>query len=399
MAVSILTILASLLALPAASARSGEAIFGRATCAKSIQSCSTAATSANTCCVNTPGGQFLQTQFWDTDPVTGPSNSWTIHGLWPDNCDGTYDEDCDSSRDYDDIGTILTKFGKTDVLSYMEEYWLSNSESSEAFWEHEWSTHGTCISTLEPSCYTSYTTGEEAADFFQIVVDLFKTLDTYTILANAGITPSSTKTYTSAAIISAIKAEFGYEPVISCSSSELYQIYYGFYAVGPLTDADFVPSSIVGDTSNCPTSGVKYLPKSGASTAPTATATTTAPASTGTGTVSGKGYWNANYGGSVDGCLISAGTWYTTGTCATFTATTSGNGFTLTSSKGNCGIVSGAVSCASGVTATVFTTVDGLLAYNGATTFYSSVVPTGSTQASVYTTSKTYSVTFSWSAV
>jgi hypothetical protein len=24
----------------------------------------------------------LQTQFWDTDPVTGPSNSWTIHGLW-----------------------------------------------------------------------------------------------------------------------------------------------------------------------------------------------------------------------------------------------------------------------------------------------------------------------------
>lgn len=111
----------------------------------------------------------------------------------------------------------------------MEDYWLSNSESAEAFWEHEWSTHGTCVSTLEPSCYSSYTTGQEAADYFQIVVDLFKTLDTYTvrlvaqrpnerttqvlispqILANAGITPSSSKTYTSAAIIAAIKAEFG----------------------------------------------------------------------------------------------------------------------------------------------------------------------------------------------
>ncbi|KAJ4392269.1 Ribonuclease T2 precursor (RNase T2) [Gnomoniopsis smithogilvyi] len=400
-----LAVLAPLFALPLAHAKSGDAIFGRATCTGSIQSCSTASTTANSCCVNTPGGQFLQTQFWDTDPVTGPSNSWTIHGLWPDNCDGTYDEDCDSSRDYSSITNILNQFGKSDLLSYMEDYWQSNSESPEAFWEHEWSTHGTCVSTLEPACYTSYTTGQEAADYFQIVVDLFKTLDTYTILANAGITPSSSKTYTSAAIIAAIKAEFGFAPVISCSSSELYQIYYGFYAVGSLKDADFVPSTIVGQTSNCPSTGVKYLPKSGATAAPTTTGTatstktTTTAAATGTGVVSGTGYWNANYGGSVDGCLISAGTWYTTGTCATFTATASGSGFTLKTSKGSCGVVSGAISCASGVTASVFTTVNGLLAYNGATTFYTSVVPTGSTQATVYTASKSYSVTFSWSAV
>lgn len=169
--------------------------------------------------------------------------------------------------------------------------------------------------------------------------------------------------------------------MISCSSSELYQIYYGFYAVGPLTNADFVPSTIVGQTSNCPTSGVKYLPKSGASTATTtatATKTTTTAAPTGTGVVTGTGYWNANYNGAVDGCLISAGTWYTTGTCATFTATASGtfftvdlrfashtsvtdhgdnlgSGFTLKTSKGSCGVVSGAISCASGVTASVFT--------------------------------------------
>ena len=28
-------------------------------------------------------GLIQQVQFWDTDPVTGPSDSWTIHGLWP----------------------------------------------------------------------------------------------------------------------------------------------------------------------------------------------------------------------------------------------------------------------------------------------------------------------------
>ena len=35
-----------------------------------------------TCCYNYPGGALLQTQFWDTDPSTGPLDSWTIHGLW-----------------------------------------------------------------------------------------------------------------------------------------------------------------------------------------------------------------------------------------------------------------------------------------------------------------------------
>jgi ribonuclease T2 len=63
----------------------------------------------------------------------------------------------------------------------MDEYWVSNDESNEAFWEHEWSTHGTCINTLDPSCYTGYTPGAEVVDFFQTVVNLFKTLDTYSV--------------------------------------------------------------------------------------------------------------------------------------------------------------------------------------------------------------------------
>lgn len=37
---------------------------------------------ASLCCFNAPGGLLVQTQFWDTDPATGPDDSWTIHGLW-----------------------------------------------------------------------------------------------------------------------------------------------------------------------------------------------------------------------------------------------------------------------------------------------------------------------------
>lgn len=142
-------------------------------------SCSGSAT--NTCCINKPYGLFQQVQFWDTDPVTGPTTSWTIHGLWPNNCDGTYDEDCDETRAYTNITQLLEAAGQTTVLDYMQTYWVSDDESNEAFWDHEWETHGTCISTLEPSCYTDYTPGEEAVDFFTTVVSLFKTLPTYTV--------------------------------------------------------------------------------------------------------------------------------------------------------------------------------------------------------------------------
>ena len=52
------------------------------TCSNPQTSCQNTTAVSNTCCFNSPGGLLLQTQFWDTDPATGPTNSWTIHGLW-----------------------------------------------------------------------------------------------------------------------------------------------------------------------------------------------------------------------------------------------------------------------------------------------------------------------------
>ena len=45
-------------------------------------SCTNTTAVPNLCCFNYPGGELLQTQFWDTDPATGPANHWTVHGLW-----------------------------------------------------------------------------------------------------------------------------------------------------------------------------------------------------------------------------------------------------------------------------------------------------------------------------
>jgi len=67
-------------------------IGASATCTNPQLSCHNTSVVDNLCCFNAPGGSLLQTQFWDTNPVTGPADSWTIHGLWVSSLVWSYDE-------------------------------------------------------------------------------------------------------------------------------------------------------------------------------------------------------------------------------------------------------------------------------------------------------------------
>ena len=62
----------------------GQVVLGGTlqSCANPQLSCHNTTVVENLCCFNAPGGQLLQTQFWDTAPATGPDDSWTLHGLW-----------------------------------------------------------------------------------------------------------------------------------------------------------------------------------------------------------------------------------------------------------------------------------------------------------------------------
>jgi ribonuclease T2 len=347
-------------------------------------SCHNTTAQANLCCFNSPGGALLQTQFWDTSPPTGPDDSWTLHGLWPDNCDGTYEANCDPKRAYE-------------TLSIMQKYWKDYKGDDESFWEHEWSKHGTCISTLDPSCYPDYQPTEEVPIFFNRTVSLFQSLPSYTFLSDAGIVPSTSKTYTSAEIQAALsKNHDGMEVYLGCSSGALNEIWYFFNVRGTLQDGTFEPSAPLA-RSKCPATGVKYLPKRASSPSPTGTATTTtggaAPTST-SGPFSGRGFLNVRVSGASKGCLISSGKWYVSGTCATYTAeAVSGNApraaddsssFTLRSSKGDCGILDGAFACGTGVEKGVFGADGRQLLYSGSANFTADGVPAGTKQVSVY---------------
>ena len=359
-------------------------------------SCHNTTAQANLCCFNSPGGALLQTQFWDTSPPTGPDDSWTLHGLWPDNCDGTYEANCDPKRAYTNITEILQAAGADETLSIMQKYWKDYKGDDESFWEHEWSKHGTCISTIDPSCYPDYQPTEEVPIFFNRTVSLFQSLPSYTFLSDAGIVPSTSKTYTSAEIQAALsKNHAGMNVYLGCSSGALNEIWYFFNVRGTLQDGTFEPSAPIA-SSKCPATGVKYLPKNASSPSPTGTATTTggaAPTST-SGPFSGKGYLNVRVSGASKGCLISSGKWYVSGTCATYTAeAASGNApraaddspsFTLKSSKGDCGVLDGAFACGSGVEKGVFGAESGQLLYAGSANFTADGVPSGTKQVDVY---------------
>ncbi|KOS21474.1 Ribonuclease Trv [Escovopsis weberi] len=236
------------------------AVAGPKVCPANVPlSCHNTGPVTDTCCF-IPTGQLLQTQFWDVNPPTGPADSWTIHGLWPDNCDGSFPAACDASRAYTNITDILSAGGADDTLSYMQTYWKDYGGNDERFWEHEWAKHGTCISTFSPKCYDGYQSTEEAVDFFSRTVELFKTLPTYEWLADAGITPDKSKSYATADVQAALSRRHGAPVTLGCKGKRLNEVWYHFNVRGSLQSGQFVATQPDGPKSTCGKT-VYYNPK------------------------------------------------------------------------------------------------------------------------------------------
>jgi ribonuclease T2 len=145
----------------------------------------------------------------------------------------------------------------------MSEYWVPDRGTAEHFWQHEWNKHGTCISTLAPSCYDSYVPGAELVDFMGRAVELFKNLDTYEALRLEGIVPHRTKRYGRDEIQAALgKLVDGAEVTLGCKGGALNEAWYTYNVRGNLQSGEFVPVDPAGSVrSTCPKNGIKYLPK------------------------------------------------------------------------------------------------------------------------------------------
>ncbi|KAK9485644.1 ribonuclease T2-like protein [Lipomyces starkeyi] len=323
----------------------------------------------DTCCVNAPGGQLLLAQFWDFAPAVGPADKWTLHGLWPDNCDGSYEQFCDDTRVVNSIETVFQTAGATELLASMRDTWKSNSGNDDGLWTHEWNKHGTCISTLAPTCYgPKENITAPMIEYFARAVDLHSTLDTFSALANAGIVPSWNGRLNKTVILEAMSSvSDGHNVTLGCTrSGVLSEVWYHFNVKGRAQDGEYIFTEPDGIKDSCPATGIKYLPKVFRDKKPGHSP----PSPPSNEPFTGKGYVIVNDG--TQGCLISGGEWYSSGTCATIRGSASEfGGVELRSSRGPCTVSEkGRFVCGRRVTPAHFTLGEnGELLYGGVGTW------------------------------
>ncbi|XP_014507951.1 extracellular ribonuclease LE [Vigna radiata var. radiata] len=160
-------------------------------------------------------GSYCDTQNSCCYPTTGkPAADFGIHGLWPNNKDGSYPSNCDSNNRFQQSQI-------SDLTSSLQRNWPTlacPSGSGVQFWGHEWEKHGTCSESLL-----------KQHDYFEAALDLKQRANLLRALANAGIEADG-GFYSLSSIKGAIKEAIGYTPYVECNldasrNSQLYQVY------------------------------------------------------------------------------------------------------------------------------------------------------------------------------
>ena len=91
-----------------------------------------------------------------------PTNTLSIHGLWPSNTTGVYLPTCNEGEQ------IQITRQETELYDNLTKYWTSSKESYENFWTHEYNKHG--------YCYTARVGSDNPDDYFTYTLEMFHSL-------------------------------------------------------------------------------------------------------------------------------------------------------------------------------------------------------------------------------
>ena len=79
------------------------------------------------------------TRFYYLSLIEEKNNTFSIHGLWPQNSKTDYPTYC---KKVDFSIEVLAP-----IMDELKKYWYSKQEKNEAFWKHEYQKHGSCMFT------------------------------------------------------------------------------------------------------------------------------------------------------------------------------------------------------------------------------------------------------------
>jgi len=193
-------------------------------------------------------GSLCATQDCSSSDDAGISTTnMNIHGLWPSVSSGTQPADCPGPAwNPASINSSTT--------AAMVADWSGLYSSASQFHDHEWTTHGACWN--DPN-----TSGNKINDFFSQVISVAKTLDVYNALISNNIKPSSSATYSTTQLTTAMTKAFNVDKftIICIEDSDFLgysKTYFnGFYMCLDLT---YKPM-------DCPSSADFYLEEFGES--------------------------------------------------------------------------------------------------------------------------------------
>ncbi|KAF7723585.1 ribonuclease T2-like [Apophysomyces ossiformis] len=138
---------------------------------------------------------------------------------------------CDRSRSSNQIGAII-RDKDSELYEEMKLFWPSAKGDNNWFWSHEWTKHGTCVSTLRPTCFgTTYTKYDDVTAYFWKVLSLHQEHDIYAALNLAGVIPGYW--YNVDTIRDALQQRFKSRVKLSCNrNGHLSEVSLYFYVAG-----------------------------------------------------------------------------------------------------------------------------------------------------------------------
>ncbi|KAI9591815.1 ribonuclease T2-like protein [Syncephalis fuscata] len=207
-------------------------------------------------CCSPVMGQLVFVQQWY--PTLGPPTDFTMHGLWPNNCDGGHGpwNGCDTKRNYPNLGQIIQSADPA-LYGNMTTYWPSYKGNAPSFWSHEWNKHGTCVSTLEPECTSpAAPPHHDVLEYFHTALSLRLKFNPYTALASAGIVPG--KLYDNAAFKKALEDAWGVSVVLKCRRGQISEVWMWMKVRGR---EQYVPTNSTMPNSGTCNSRIYYPPK------------------------------------------------------------------------------------------------------------------------------------------